>query len=148
MVLNGCSYEITDGVWVKQINITNLGTTAIPPNSVISLQLTLINPLFSIDFANSLIEFYVASSTDSFVAFGMISLTRLFNGLTSIKTGSIKDIITNQTSSMTNTSNTFALRFSLPFPIINGSVILLSVPKSTYTLNNQPNMTNLPLVAQ
>ena len=74
MILSGCSYAMNDGVWLKQVNVTNLGSVLIAANSTITLQLTLLNPLYSRDFDSNGIEFYVVSSADNYVAMGKISL--------------------------------------------------------------------------
>lgn len=123
---------MSEGIWIKQINITNLGASVIGNNSIIALQLTLINPLFSIDFDNNSIDFYVANSADNYVSMGTISLIHIFNGLSKINIGIISNINTSQTSSIANTNNKITISFSLPFPIVNGSIIIIFIPKNSY----------------
>jgi len=137
----GCRYGM-NGNWVIQVNLTNFGTVIIPAGSNIPISIFLTNAWTSTLFGSNTIVFYVDSPADNFVSQGTISLTNLYAGASSLTPITVDNIAITQTSTIAASSNSITLKFILPIPVVIDTTLLVSIPKSGYTVTNSSNPTN------
>lgn len=140
----GCQYGLS-GVWLTQTNISFLGSSQLPANTNILLTLYVTNAWSVAPFAAQAISLFVSNPGDNYVAQGSISLANIYGGIPSLLASAINTPILTQTSNLANAVNSITVTFTLPVPLPTGCTILLSLPKSAYSLssNNLAAITNL-----
>lgn len=132
---SGCQYMLSSGGWLTQVNITNLGVVNIPANTPISLSLYQTNSWTATNFPASPVTLYVCSSNDDYVAQATVPLSTMNGGVVGFTAVPISNSNTGQTSLIAATANNLTFTFTLSVPTTQTTIIQLSIPISSYTLN-------------
>jgi len=130
---NGCSFGLdSNGEWLRQVNLTNLGSTTIPANSTITLNLILSNGWTNRAFGSDSLAFHVCSNADAYLSQGIILLTTLINS-PSFTVVPVNNLTLTQSNTLAGgSSNNLSLTFSINVPTPVGTVFMLGLPKSSY----------------
>jgi hypothetical protein len=111
-----------------------LGTSTIPANSAISLTLTLTNAWTDLPFSSSSLIFKVCSSAEAYLSQGSILMSTL-TGFGSFASVGITNIAITQSNVMAGGSNNVTLTFNVSVPTPTGTTLLLTLPKSSYSMD-------------
>jgi hypothetical protein len=131
----GCQYG-QQGSWLSQVNITALGASQLPANTVVSLTVYATNAWSATSFGAQGLTVLISNPSDSIVAQGSISLATVYGGIPSLTVSLVTNASYNQTSTQANANNSVSVSFSLGIPLAAGSMLSLYLPKSTYSLSS------------
>ncbi len=85
----------------------------------------------------------MSSPTDNYVSQGVLPLISLFGALNSLQPASLSNVTLTQTSSLAGKDNIATISFTSNIPLPVGANIIVSLPKSAYTLVDVTTVTNL-----
>jgi type VI protein secretion system component VasA len=137
-----CSFAVNSQGWVQQVNLTNLGSSPVASNTPIKVELTLTNSWSVEPFSLKLIDVFVCSQEDSYLSKGSISVTTLTQAQNFAATA-LTNVTSSQTSKVADTQNSLTVSYVLPVSASPNTLVTLSIPKSTYTLNLSALTTNI-----
>lgn len=135
----GCVILTTSNGYVSSIALKNLGSSAIPPNTMISLTIKLTNSFAAFDFTNSAFKVLVTYNNIS-VSTYLTTMGALLNS-TSFSSVAFASLSVQRNTSKASAPIAINIQTSIPVSFFSNSSLLLSLPKSqtivpsSHTLN-------------